>query len=407
MHRNYFVVTRIADGLEMTARILTLNAGSSSIKFAVYETARGKLALMLRGQIAGIGTTPRLEAKDAQGQALPFAATGAVPDQRAALAHLLSWLNQTGHGDGLAGAGHRVVHGGTIFTEHRCLTPDIIEHLATLEPLAPHHQPHNVAAIRALSAQLPALPQVACFDTAFHATQPPEARRLALPREFTGKGLQRYGFHGLSYEYVVERLRALTAGGFPARLVIAHLGNGASMCAVRDGHSIATTMGFSTLDGLVMGTRVGALDPGVILHLMRTEGYGLKEIEDLLYNKSGLLGLSGLSPDMKALLASDQPRAKEAVTHYCYRIGRELGSLAAALGGLDALVFTGGIGENAAPVRAAVCRDAAWLGIELDESANDTGGPRITTQGSRAAAWVLPTDEERVIAGHTRRLLEL
>jgi acetate kinase len=398
---------RESRAVEMTSRILTLNAGSSSIKFAVYQAGRDELALMLRGQIAGIGTTPRLEAKDAQGQPLSFAAADALPDHRAALAHLLSWLNQTGNGSALAGAGHRVVHGGTAFTAHCRLTPEIIEYLAALEPLAPHHQPHNVAAIRALSAQLPALPQVACFDTAFHATQPPEARRLALPREFATKGLQRYGFHGLSYEYAVERLRELTGGTLPPRVVIAHLGNGASMCAVRDGRSIATTMGFSTLDGPVMGTRVGALDPGVILHLMRTEGYGLKEIEDLLYNRSGLLGLSGLSPDMKTLLATDEPSAKEAVTHYCYRIGRELGSLAAALGGLDALVFTGGIGENAAPVRAAVCRDRAWLGIHLDESANDAGEPRITTQGSRAAAWVLPTDEERVIAGHTRRLLEL
>ncbi len=391
----------------MTVRLLTLNAGSSSLKFAVYEIAGESLALRLRGQIAGIGTTPRLEAKDAQGKPLTFTAAGAIADHRAAIAALLDWLKQAGHGDGLAGAGHRVVHGGTAFTEHCRLTPDAIAQLAALESLAPHHQPHNIAAIRALAAQMPDLPQVACFDTAFHAAQPPEARRLALPRDLAAKGLLRYGFHGLSYEYVTRRLRELTGGALPQKLVIAHLGNGNSMCAVRDGRSIATTMGFSTLDGLIMATRIGALDPGVILHLMRTENYGLKELEDLLYNKSGLLGLSGLSPDMRTLLASPESAARDAVTQYCYRITRELGSLAAALGGLDALVFTGGIGENAAPVRAAVCRDAAWLGIELNAAANEAGDQLITTKASRTAAWVVPTDEEQIIAAHTRRLLEL
>lgn len=391
----------------MTSRLLTLNAGSSSLKFAVYEITGDALTLQLRGQIAGIGTTPRLEAKDAQGETLDLATTGAIGDHRAAIATLLDWLKRSGHGTSLAGAGHRVVHGGTAFTGHCRLTPDAVAQLAALEPLAPHHQPHNVAAIRALAAQMPDLPQVACFDTAFHATQPPEARRLALPRDLAAKGLQRYGFHGLSYEYVTQRLRDLSGGALPQKLVIAHLGNGASMCAISGGRSIATTMGFSTLDGLIMATRIGALDPGVILHLMRTEGYGLKELEDLLYNRSGLLGLSGLSPDMRTLLASPEPAAREAVAQYCYRIGRELGSLAAALGGLDALVFTGGIGENAAPVRAAVCRDATWLGIELDAAANDSGDQLITTKTSRTAAWVLPTDEELVIAAHTRRLLEL
>jgi acetate kinase len=391
----------------LNSRILTLNAGSSSLKFAIFEIADSGPVLSLRGQIAGIGTTPRLEAKDAQGRPLSFAAAGTLADHPAALARLLEWLNQTGHGDRLAGAGHRVVHGGTAFIQHCRLTPGIVDQLAALEPLAPQHQPHNVSAIRAFAAQRPDLPQVACFDTAFHASQPPEARRFALPADLTAKGIQRYGFHGLSYEYVVERLRELAGSALPSRLVIAHLGNGASMCAVRDGRSVANTMGFSTLDGLIMATRVGALDPGVVLHLMRAEGYGLRDLEDLLYNRSGLLGLSGLSPDMRTLLASAEPSAKEAVAQYCYRIGRELGSLAAALGGLDALVFTGGVGENAAPIRAAVCRDAAWLGIELDGAANDTGGPRLSTAGSRAAAWVVPTDEERIIATHTRRLLEL
>jgi acetate kinase len=390
----------------LTPRLLILNAGSSSLKFAVYETAPGDLKLRLRGQIAGIGAQARAEAKDASGKPLPFASADAATHD-AALVQLLAWLTQTGDGGALAGAGHRVVHGGTTLTVHCRVTPEIVEQLAALAPLAPHHQPHNIAAIRALAARMPDLPQVACFDTAFHATQPPQARRLALPRAFADKGIQRYGFHGLSYEYVVEKLRDIGGGAVPARLVVAHLGNGASMCALRDGRSIATTMGFSTLDGLVMGTRVGALDPGVILHLMRAEGMDPPEIEDLLYNKSGLLGLSGVSSDMKTLLASADPRAAEAVTHYCYRIGRELGSLTAALGGLDGLVFTGGIGENATSVRAAVCRGAAWLGLDLDDAANTGGGPVISTAESRIAAWVLATDEERVIARHTRRLLEL
>jgi acetate kinase len=394
----------------MSSRLLVLNAGSSSLKFGVYAVPDGDadLALVCRGQIAGIGPKPRFSATDAAGRSLDGSSgpLPAIPTHTAALAFLLGWLQETGHATSLAGAGHRVVHGGTAFTAHCRLTPEIFAQLAALEPLAPHHQPHNVAAIRALMQLLPTLPQVACFDTAFHATQPPEAKRLSLPREYFDRGLLRYGFHGLSYESVAQRLRDLNDGRLPERLVIAHLGNGASMCALRGGRSIATTMGFSTLDGLVMGTRVGSLDPGVILHLLR-DGVKLRQLEDLLYNKSGLLGLSGIAADMKALIASHEPRAREAVEQYCYSAVRHLGSLAAALGGLDALVFTGGVGENAAPVRAEICQGAAWLGLVLDAQANAAGGPLISQVKSAVGAWVIATDEERVIAGHTRHLLGL
>ncbi|WP_119462575.1 acetate/propionate family kinase [Rhodospirillaceae bacterium SYSU D60014] len=392
----------------MTDRLLVLNAGSSSLKFALYEPSPGNAdpALTLRGQIAGIGVSPRLQAADSSGRPLPFeTAEGTVRNHCDALALLLDWLGRD-RGGGLAGVGHRVVHGGALFSAPIRITPEVVEQLAALEPLAPHHQPHNVAAIRALVERLPDLPQVACFDTAFHATQPAEAKHLGLPRGYADRGLRRYGFHGLSYESVVSGLPHVTRAPLPRRLVIAHLGNGASMCAVEDGRSVATTMGFSTLDGLVMGTRSGSLDPGALLHLMRTEGMSLAEVEDLLYNRSGLLGLSGLSSDMKSLLASDDPSARAAVAQYCYQIHRHLGSLAAALNGLDALVFTGGIGENAAPVRAAVCRDADWLGIILDEAANQAGSPLITAPESRVPVWVIATDEEMTIARHCRAALK-
>jgi acetate kinase len=327
-----------------------------------------------------------------------------IGDHSSALTSLMGWLEDGGHCAGLAGAGHRVVHGGTKFSDHCLITPAIIEQLAALEPLAPHHQPHNVAAIRAMTEAMPGLPQVACFDTAFHASQPEEARVMSLPRRFAETGVLRYGFHGLSYEYVVGQLRRNGGGRVPERLVIAHLGNGASMCAVKSGQSIATTMGFSTLDGLIMGSRVGALDPGVIIHLLR-QGMGATEIEDLLYNRSGLLGLSGFSSDMKTLLSSDAASAREAISHYCYQINRQLGSLAAALGGLDALVFTGGIGENATAIRARVCASAAWLGAELDEAANAAGAATISKPGSRVSIEVVPTNEELAIARHAQKLM--
>jgi acetate kinase len=386
--------------------LLILNAGSSSLKFALFAPPLGDAdpRLMLRGQIAGIGVAPSFAATDRDSIPLPAARVdGAVRNHTDALALLFAWLAQNGHGSDFSAAGHRVVHGGTHFAAPARITPQVIEQLAALEPLAPHHQPHNVAAIRALAERLPNLPQVACFDTAFHTTQPAEAKSLGLPPGFAERGLQRYGFHGLSYESIVFGLPRLTGAPLPRRLVIAHLGNGASMCAVENGRSIATTMGFSTLDGLVMGTRSGSVDPGALIHLMRAECMDQAAIEDLLYNRSGLLGLSGgLSSDMKTLLASGDPAARVAVAQYCYQIRRHLGSLAAALQGLDALVFTGGIGENATAVRVAVCREADWLGIALDATANESGGPLITAPESRVPVWVMATDEELTIARHCR-----
>jgi acetate kinase len=379
--------------------LLVLNAGSSSIKFALYD-----LPLSARprheGQIAGIGRAPNfsIDGKDRS-------VAGAIADHAGAIALLLDWFEAQNYLSRLAGVGHRVVHGGGAFTGPVRVESKTIEALAALNPLAPHHQPHNIAAIRAVAARLPALTQVACFDTAFHASIPEEAWRLPLPAEYAARGIRRYGFHGLSYESIVESLLAV-ARTLPARLIVAHLGNGASITAIRDGRSIATSMGFSTLDGLIMGTRSGSIDPGVLLHLMR-EGRSLAEIEDLLYNRAGLLGLSGLSADMKTLLGSKVPAAAMAVSLYCYRINREIGSLAAALGGLDALVFTGGVGENAGPVRAQVCKAAAWLGVALDEKANMAGGPRLTLPGGAVSAWAIATDEQGVIARHTAKLLDL
>jgi len=392
----------------MSDAILVLNAGSSSIKFALFGLPLAADAL-LRGQIEGIGRSPRFllgGGTAAEMAPPPEDALVGIGDHAAALDLLLDWLARAATGRNLVAAGHRVVHGGTQFTAPQRVTPEIVDALAALGPLAPHHQPHNVAAIRALAARRPDLPQVACFDTAFHATQPAETTTLPLPAALRAKGLRRYGFHGLSYEYVNGALAAAAAPDpAPARTVIAHLGNGASLCAVKDGRSVATTMGFSTLDGLVMGTRCGSLDPGVLLHLMAAEGYDAAALTDLLYNRSGLLALSGTSADMRSLLADDRPEARQAVALYCYRITREIGSLAAALGGLDALVFTGGIGEHAAPVRDAVCRGCAWLGLELDAAANADGGPRLTTPASRVAGWAVPTNEELVIARHTAGLV--
>jgi acetate kinase len=392
--------------------ILVLNAGSSSLKFALFETvvaAGADPTLRLRGQIEGIGRTVRfgLEPSDAGGAPVPPPLdedVAGVADHDGALAVLLDWLERAAAGTRLVAAGHRVVHGGPEARGHAAVTPALLDELASYAPLAPHHQPHNVAAIRAVAARRPGLPQVACFDTAFHTDQPRVATRLSLPREYEVRGLRRYGFHGLSYEYVTGALPALSGEPLPARLVIAHLGNGASLCAVRDGRGVATTMGFSTLDGLVMGTRCGALDPGVLLYLMREQGLAEPALTDLLYNRSGLLGVSGLSADMRTLLASDEPAAAEAVELFCYRIVRDLGSLAAALGGLDALVFTAGIGAHSAEVRRRVCKDSAWLGIALDEAANARHGPRIGTAESVVSVWALPTDEELVIARHTLKL---
>jgi acetate kinase len=307
-----------------------------------------------------------------------------------------------------AGAGRvdRGVHGGVKFSAPVLVDASILAELEALVPLAPLHQPHNVAAIKAVAKMAPVLPQVACFDTAFHRTQSKVAEAFALPRRYAEEGVRRYGFHGLSYEYIASVLPALDPRAAEGRAVVAHLGNGASMCALSGGRSVATTMSFTPLDGLVMGTRCGATDAGVLLYLIDRHGMNARSLEELLYEQSGLLGVSGISSDMRTLLASSDRRAAEALDLFVYRITRELGSLAAALGGLDALVFTGGIGENAVSIRARICRDASWLGLELDEDANARGGPCISRIDSRVSAWVIPTNEELMIALHTRRILE-
>ena len=391
----------------MNAAVLIINSGSSSIKFALYALRGrdGDKSALYGGEIEGIGDAARLSARDANGKSLIDTAISGPATHHAALSALLEWI--AGHAGGieLAAAGHREVHGGSEFTGPGRLTPDTIAKLEALNPLVPLHQPHNLAAIKALSKLHPKLPQVACFDTSFHTSQPAVATAFALPRALSEKGVRRYGFHGLSYEYIASILPEQLGAKADGKVVVAHLGHGASMCAMVKRRSIATTMGLGALDGLVMGRRCGALDPGVILYLLDHEAMNSKQISHLLYEESGLFGVSSISDDMRDLLASRDARAAEAVELFVYRIIRELGSLAAALGGLDALVFTGGIGEHSPEIRARVCRQAAWLGVRLDEHANDAGGPSIGTRGSAVAVLALTTNEEYVIARHVRELI--
>jgi acetate kinase len=391
----------------MRGPLLVLNAGSSSVKFSVFDaTGDGALANRLQGEIDGIGVSPRLRAADAAGRVLtdtPVSAEGV--DAGIPVVH--AWLtDHVGREAAYAAIAHRIVHGGRNYVQPVLIDAAVIDGLEALVPLAPLHQPRQIAAIRAMAHLAPGVPQVACFDTAFHCNAPELARAFALPRELAAKGLRRYGFHGLSYEYIVSVLPDVAPECTEGRLVVAHLGNGASMCAIHRGRSIATTMGLTALDGLPMGTRCGALDPGVVLYLLRHEGMDATAIEQLLYERSGLLGVSGISSDMRTLLQSGEPSAAAAVDLFVYRIGRELGSLAAALGGVDAIIFTGGIGEHAAPIRARVCNDAAWLGVTLDEAANARHGPRISRAGARVSAWVIPTDENRMVALHAQRVLD-
>jgi acetate kinase len=393
----------------MERAIAVLNAGSSSLKFSVFVDRAGELDLLFRGQAEGLFTSPRFLVRDHAGATVAETKwpEGTRLGHEGAIEHLFRWAAEVKaklSGQRLAAAGHRVVHGGMTYCEPTLVGAKVLADLEELVPLAPLHQPHNLAPIRALGQLRPDLPQVACFDTAFHRTQPEVAQAFALPRVYTEKGVRRYGFHGLSYEYIASELPRYDPRAAAGRVVVAHLGNGSSLCALRDGRSVATTMGFSVLDGLPMGTRCGSLDPGVILLFLDHLHMDARAIEALLYNESGLLGVSGISSDMRELLASTDPRAAEAVDLYVYRIGRELGSLAAALGGLDALVFTAGIGEHAAAIRARVCRDAAWLGVALDEAANEAGGPRISREGGKVSAWVIPTNEELIMARHTNRL---
>ena len=391
----------------MTDHLLTLNAGSSSIKFALYA-AHTALPERLRGQVERIGASgPRLSLQDAAGSRLDARALEDVADHDAALAHILAAVEAHAPDAHIAAVGHRVVHGGPDFAAPRVLDDGVLDRLATLAPFAPLHQPHNLAGVAAARAAFPGALQVACFDTAFHRSHPWVADTFALPREWYDKGVRRYGFHGLSYDHVAGELARARPDLAAGRVVIAHLGNGASMCALRDGCSVGSTMGFSALDGLPMGTRCGQLDPGVILYLMDQEGMNAAAISDLLYRESGLKGLSGLSHDMRTLEAAGTPAAKDAIAYFIDRIRRELGAMAAVLGGLDAMVFCGGIGENAWAVREGVLTGMGWLGLEFDPSANRAGGPVLTTPASQAVALVIPTDEERTIARGVLALMPL
>ena len=392
----------------MSDVILTLNAGSTSLKFSLFTAGADGVDPTpiadgeAEGLGAGRGDAPRLKITAASGgieTALPSS------DYEFVLARVLEWIETHDSAMTLIGAGHRIVHGGPEFAAPLRLTPEIARKLAALNPLAPLHQPHNLVPVRVLSASHPQLAQVACFDTGFHASNSALSTRYAIPREMHDAGIRRYGFHGLSYEYITSTLPNYLGDKADGRVVVAHLGGGASICAIQHGRSVASSMGFSAIDGLVMATRSGAIDPGVLLYLMHERGMDEAALSDLLYRRSGLLGVSGLSDDMRTLLASSAPEAREAVDLFIYRIGRELGSLVAALGGLDALIFTGGIGEHAAAVRAGVCIDAHWLGITLDETANGTDGPRISGANSAVPVFVIPTNEDLMIARHTLRVL--
>lgn len=393
----------------MSRLILVVNEGSSSLKVQLFALDGSRLDMRLHGHVSGIGTRPHFAASDARGSPLADRALdpAAYSDHAGAFTFLSDWLGEHFSVADLAGVGHRVVHGGTKYSAPMRLDPDVLATLEASIPLAPLHQPFNLAPIRVLLQRRPELPQVACFDTAFHRTQPVVAELFGLPKRYYDEGVRRYGFHGLSYEYIARQLPKVAPGMTDKRVVVAHLGSGASMCAMHAGRSIATSLGFTALDGLPMGTRCGALDPGVLFYLAREKGMSIGDIESMLYHSSGLLGLSGISNDMRVLLESDAPDAKLAIDYFIYRIGRELGSLTAALGGLDALVFTAGIGENSPEIRARVCKEAGWLGIELDAEANQAGGPRITREGDRVSAWAIPTNEELMIAEHTVRVLGL
>jgi acetate kinase len=397
------------DPSDMQQGILTINAGSSSIKFALFALAHPiSPEAEVSGQIDGIGTdATKMLAKDRAGQKIADQAiAGQAVSHAQAFDALLKWFQATQSGWQIVAVGHRVVHGGDLYSQPTVVDAQVVEHLTGFIPLAPLHEPHNVAGIRALQTLLPTVPQVACFDTAFHRSQPEVAQVFALPRALTAEGIKRYGFHGLSYEFIARALPRHSSRA-TGRVVVAHLGNGASMAAMVNRKCVATTLGFSTIDGLMMGTRCGNLDPGVVLHLMETRGLSVKDMTRILYKESGLLGVSGISQDMRTLLASDKPEAEEAVDLFCYRIVRELGSLTAAAGGLDALVFTGGIGEHAAEVRRRVCLQSEWLGIRLDPEANARHDVVISAGDSSVDVLVIPTNEEWMMAHHAQTLLAL
>jgi len=387
---------------------LVINAGSSSLKFCVFQRPAGESwRLESRGQIEGIGSSASLSAKNAAGKRLADARLEAVRDGRGALDALASWLRSKYRGARVLGVGHRVVHGGRWFAGPMIVTQQLLAQLYNLVPLAPLHQPHNLAAIEAVFERMPDVPQVACFDTSFHRTHSPVVDLIPLPNDVRKRGLQRYGFHGLSYEYIAHVLPEVAPEIASARVIVAHLGSGASLCALKDGKSVDTTMGFTAVDGLCMGTRPGAVDPGVVLYLFQTLRQSVQDVETLLYKKSGLLAVSGISNDMRNLVGRVEPEARMAVDYFVYRAAKEIGAMAAVLGGVDGIVFTAGIGENSPEIRRRICEASAWLGIELDSEANESGGPRISTPQSEVSAWVIPTNEELMIARHTATVLGL
>jgi acetate kinase len=393
----------------MTDYVLILNAGSSSLKFRVYSRAQAESwQIVSRGQVDGIGTHPLLTAKDAEGKQIANQKLEpAVKDAKEALEVLASWLRSQYKDAHLLGVGHRVVHGGTDYHLPTLVTNKVLTDLQKLIPLAPLHQPFNLAAIEAVFQRLPDVPQVACFDTGFHRNHDAVMDLVPLPKEIRDKGVQRYGFHGLSYEYISSVLPQVAPEIAGGRVIVAHLGSGASLCAMKNGKSIDSTLGFTALDGLCMGTRPGSLDPGVVLYLFQTLGMSAKEVESMLYKKSGLSGISGISNDMRVLLERNEPEAKLAVDYFIYRIAKEIGALTAVLQGIDALVFTAGIGENSPAIRQKICKASAWLGIEIDEEANERKETCISKPQSKVSAWVIPTDEELMIARHMKNLLRL
>lgn len=387
----------------MAPVILILNSGSSSIKFTLYHGTQTELS----GQVSGLGASPHLSLTS-HAASLTIDRDLSEHDGRNhhdVLIALLPILEAALKGRHVDAVGHRVVHGGTDYVQPVRIDASILDKLKALEPLAPLHQPHNIAGILAAQDAFPEAAQVACFDTAFHRKHPWVNDTFALPRSFYEEGVRRYGFHGMSYEYICDYLKRNHPDAYGGRVVVAHLGNGASMCAIRNGQSVGSTMGFTALDGLPMGTRCGQLDPGVVLYLLTSKGMSADEVSDLLYKDSGLKGLSGISQDMRTLSQSNDPRAKEAIDYFVFRIRRELGAMSAVLSGLDTFVFTGGIGENAANIRSRVCAGQEWLGMEIDEGRNDENRIDISTDASRTSVLVIPTDEEEMIRRHTEALM--
>ncbi|RVD19465.1 MULTISPECIES: acetate/propionate family kinase [unclassified Mesorhizobium] len=390
----------------MRQSILALNAGSSSIKFALYDLVSSQaLQLVSRGTL-DLGDIPTLRAKAADGTVQCDRQLATDRPRDAAIGEMLNWVQGEIGERNLLCAGHRIVHGGSEFIEPVRLTPDIIDAIDRLTPLVPLHQPRSLAPVRAIAALQPDLPQVGCFDTAFHQTIDPLVRRFALPRQYEGQGLRRYGFHGLSYEYIAGRLSGISPTLAAKRTIVAHLGNGASLCALQQGKSIDTTMGFSALDGLVMGTRCGAIDPGVLLYFLLERGIAAEELQTMLYEKSGLLGVSGISGDMRTLEASNDPRAQEAMALFAFRAAKEAAALANTMGGLECLVFTAGIGERSASIRKAICEKLTWLGVVLEERANDIHAEIISRPESKVEVRVIATNEESVVARHSRKVMQ-